>query len=176
MTWFLQQRQRIKTRIICKQRLTEQRERIRRNHGNGLSWVSLWRDTCCTGISDRLRTSSGKSTGKICLDRIYDGVTYLSCRANNVYPWYKWRAHHQPYVYVHTYVHVWKILLFFQKQLCCVKSEHIHISLVSNLFLCSSVRWEDCKKLIYICFIPVTRYIPFKMYVYTMKWFDGKIL
>lgn len=96
-----------------------------------------------TGISDRLRTSSGKSTGKICLDRIYDGVTYLSCRANNVHPWYKWRAYHQRYVYIHTYVHVWKILFFFFFQKCCVQSKHIHISLVSNTFLCFSVRWED---------------------------------
>lgn len=64
-----------------------------------------------TGSSDRLRTPSGKSTGKICLDRIYDGVTYLSCRANNVvHPWYKWRAHHQRYMYAG----IWKIPFFLK--------------------------------------------------------------
>ena len=97
-----------------------------------------------TGISDRLRTSSGKSTGKICLDRIYDGVTYLSCRANNVHPWYKWRVP-PPTIRVHTYVRSrLKNTPFFSKA-TVLRSipTHPHITCVEHvsLFLCSLGRF-----------------------------------
>ena len=120
-----------------------------------------------TGISDRLRTSSGKSTGKICLDRIYDGVTYLSCRANNVHPWYKWRVP-PPTIRVHTYVRSrLKNTPFFSKA-TVLRSIPTHPHLCWTCFFVSLFVGKICKKLICI-FISVMRYILLQTYVYILR-------
>lgn len=76
-----------------------------------------------TDSLDRLRTPSSKTTGKICLDRIYDGVTYLSCRANNiVYDTSDELTTNDRCTLVFE-----KYTFFFQKWLCYVKSEHVYI-------------------------------------------------